>query len=134
MSAPRIPPANASIYRAALVIFEAGPQTTGALFASIDFGKACFRHEKIENAIRNGWLTDAGGKIGISDRARAYFGGKPEAPAVKYIGQVATTREPYVPAPLSKRNIPSALGNRDDVPAYSVRFHPSFKSVAGCKS
>lgn len=129
----RIPPSNAAIYRAAAIIFEAGPQTAGALFASIDFGKLCFRYEKIEGAIRAGWMVDVDGKIGISELARVHFGGKPEAPAVKYVGQVATTREPYVPAPLSRKNIPSARGTRDDVPDFSVRSQPSFKSVAGCK-
>ena len=135
MTAPRIPPANAAIYRAALVIFEAGPQTHAALFASIDFGVAYLRTGKLEGAIRNGWLIDIDGKIGISDRARTYFSGKPETSAPKYIGQMATIREPYAyeAAPLSKRFIPNSKGNRADVPEFSIRDGVRCYSVGGGK-
>ena len=133
MTAPRIPPANAAIHRAAFVIFEAGPQTPAALFASIDFGKAYSRLGKIDSAIRNGWLIDIDGKVGISDRARTYFSGKPEASAPKYVGQMATIREPYAyeAAPLSKRHIPNSKGNRADVPEFSIRDGVRCYSVGG---
>lgn len=135
MNKPKVPPANSAVYRAAAIIFADGPQPMADLFRAIDFGKLCFRFEKMENAIRNGWLADVDGKIGISEFARVHFGGKPEAPTVKYSGQVATTREPYAfdAPPLSKRHIPNPQGFRDDVPKYSVRSGVRCYSVAGGK-
>lgn len=134
MTAPRMPQANTAIYRAAAIISAEGPQTAAALFTQIDFGKAHLRFGKIEDAIRTGWLTESDGRIGISEFARLHFGGKPEAPATKFVGKVTTTREPLTPwcerPSLSRKNIPSSQANRD-VPQFSVRVGQSFRSVGG---
>lgn len=130
MTRHAIPRNDTAAYLAAAHIHEVGPLTREQLFTDIYFGKPQNRPQKLTAAIDSGWLTEHEGLIGIGKRARDHFDEQyPETP--KYVGQIATSREPNPHRPLSKRFIPSRFGNRDDIPAHSVRAEVSFKSVGG---
>jgi hypothetical protein len=125
-------------YRAANYLYHnhTAPISRLDLFLAVDFGaKLTTRADTINRAFNAGWLVDTGnGKVDISPAARATFEA-PEKPAAKYQGIAATTREPLIPLyerqPLSAKYKTNSRGNRDDVPAFSVRAEVSFRTLAG---
>lgn len=119
------PKSDSAAYQAAAIIHKSSPQTAAQLIGQIDFGsRPSNRVGKIESAAASGWLVDIGGVFHLGDAARAHFDAI-EMPTPAYVGQVAAPREPITPLhevkPLSRKHIPDARGNRNDVPGYSVR-------------
>jgi hypothetical protein len=118
-------PSNAISYQAAEILYVSGPQTSAQLLAAIYINPGSgSKVEKLVRAAASGWLVDIGGVFHLGDAARAHFDAI-EMPTPAYVGQVAAPREPITPLdavkPLSRKHIPDARGNRNDVPGYSVR-------------
>jgi hypothetical protein len=136
MTSPRIPKPDTASYRAAAHLYTVGPLTPAELFEAIACGdKPSSRLLMLESATRTNWLIEVAGKIAISETARAHFASldAEEKPTPKWQGVAATPRPQPVsvydrPA-LSRKYMPSTKGNRDDVPAFSVREKVSFRSV-----
>lgn len=134
MTAPRLPQSNTTAYRAAAHLHKTGPLSRADLFAQVHLGpRPSVRDDAIDRAVANGWLTESPTQVACGIVLAAYFGGI-EPPTVKApTGQVAMPRQHLTPLyaqpSLSKRHIPNSRGNRDDVPEFSVRSAPSFRSV-----
>lgn len=123
-------------YFAGEYLYKNGPQTPAALFAAVDFGPKVYQKEEaLQCALRSGWLSEClDGKIACSQAARDHYDAVSGKVKVKYVGQIAATREPinvFARPPLSKRYIPNPRGLRQDIPAWSIRESASFKSLAG---
>jgi hypothetical protein len=137
MTTPATPKGRGAGYRAAEYLHHNKITTISQadLFLVVNFGtNHSIRVESMDRAIASGWLIDAGGgKIDIGPAARAHFDSL-EAPAKKYVGQVATPRVPLRPfqacPPISQKNIPNIHGPRDDVPVFSVRERAHFPTQA----
>jgi hypothetical protein len=131
-----IPTTRAAVYKAAELIVANGPQSREALSVAIDFGVKGTHVEKLRQAIEGDWLVErASGLIDVTESTRAHFAS--QAPKEKYIGQItpAQYRPSVFASPgLSKKNIPSRRGQRDDIPAWSVRDKASLKSLSGGES
>lgn len=127
------PNKSATIYAAASMLHKRGETMTRAdLFATIDFGPANNRDNKLQQAFDTNWLQEADGKIGLTDYSQRHFDcrkvkaandGVPTAPA--YRGNVFASQG------LSKQYIPNRRGPRADVPAWSVRETLSIKTIGG---
>lgn len=130
----RIPPTQSAAYRAAAHLHKSGQLPVAELFAQVNFPvQASQRTQVIDRALESGWLVETHRGIDIGDTARDHFDSL-EQPKKKFVGQVATPREPLTPlyeGQLSAKYRVSSAGNRDDVPAYSVRSAPSFRTVGG---
>ena len=123
-------------YTAGQYIYRNGPQLEDDLFKAMgDSVRANGRDELIQRCLRTGWLALAqGGKVDVSEFARAHYDQVAGVVKVEYVGQVAATRvaTAYVQPPLSKKYLINSRGLRQDVPAWSVR--PAgfgFKNIGG---
>lgn len=125
------PNIGSAIYKAAAYIEHSGPLVSESLFAAIDFGPVAGRQVKLNRAYELGWLHQTpAGTIDLTESARQYFASK--RPKDKYIGQIVPAQyRPNVFASqgLSKKNIPSRRGMRDDIPTWSKPDNFSLKAV-----
>jgi len=126
------PNTGSAIYKAAAHLEHSGPISSESLFAVVDFGPATGRQMKLNRAYELGWLQQTpAGTIDLTEGARQHFASK--RPKEKYVGQVVPPQ--YRPdfrasLGLSPKNIPSRRGMRDDIPAWSVRENPKYRTVA----
>lgn len=123
-----IPLTNSPAYRAAAHLFHTGPLQAEVMFDQMGYDKkACRRRQALSRVLMTGWLVEGPRGVDLSDEARAHFAALPHAAPVvkeKYVGQVAAPRLPLRPlyeGQLSAKFRVSSKGNRDDVPAFSVR-------------
>jgi hypothetical protein len=104
-----------------------GPQHEADLYLVIDFGcAACKRSQRIEGAIRDGWIVLDGDRLACGAAARAHYSEmeNDEANGFRLVGEKATSRDQgnvFDRPALSRKHIPNARGMREDVPAWSVR-------------
>ena len=118
-------------------LHKSGPMAEADLFLAVDFGCApSKRHERLNRAIGTGWIAQTeDGKLDCGQAARSHYDDLDSMPEeVKPIGQIAAFRQPvnvFDRPVLSKKHIPNRQGMRQDVPDWSVREKPSFKSIAG---
>lgn len=126
------PLSRSAVYKAAELIIATGPRTLESLFVAVDFGVKASRAEKLRLAFEANWLRqDDDGQIDVTDFARNHIAS--QAPKKQYIGQIApSTYRPSVFASqgLSKKNIPNRRGQRNDIPAWSVRDAARFHTKA----
>lgn len=129
--ATRPPPSNTASYRAAAHIHKVGPLTQEALFAAVSCGtKLAHRRHMIESALLIGWLVESRELIGLGDLAKSHFDDieLPKAPEGRK-AERRTVIPVYERPALSKKYLTNSRGNRADVPEFSVRTAPSFRSV-----
>ena len=130
----RIPSPIHASYKAAVLIRDVGPLSRATLFAQVHFShnpSHCTR--ALDLAIDSGWLDDVRGEIILGITAQQHFKELDRA-AAPYVGQVAGPRDTtsvYDRPALSKRFIPNSRGTRADVPEYSLREAPRYRSLAG---
>ena len=134
MTTKTAPYIKSAIYLAAEHLELSGPLSRDTLFAAVDFGPAAGRMEKLNHAYEIGWLWQTpAGSIDLTETTRKHFVDK--RPKEKYIGQIvpAQYRPNVFASPgLSKKNIPSRRGMRNDIPAWSVKPDGhSIKSIGG---
>lgn len=121
-------------FQAAQYLYISGTATIypANLYSKIHFGNnPKGRRKSLDRAIEIGWLEQMpNGSLKLGAAARIYFGSG-ETEVVEYVGQIATSRasSAYDRPALSKKYIPNVRGFRDDVPAFSERESPSFRSV-----
>jgi hypothetical protein len=125
---------KSAIYLAAAHLERSGPLSSESLFVAIDFGPTRTRQAKLEHAYQIDWLqVTPAGTIDLTESARQHFAGK--RPKEGYVGQIVPAQyRPNVFASqgLSKKFIPSRRGQRDDIPAWSVKLDGhSIKSIGG---
>jgi len=132
MTARAIPNTSSAIYKAAALIDVQGPMFASALFEAVDFGIQAERMNKLRHAFDLRWLCETpAGTVDLTENSRQHFVSR--RPKEKYIGQIvpAQYRPNVFASPgLSKKNIPSRRGQRDDIPAWSVRANPTFQTKA----
>jgi len=123
------PSTSSAAYKAAALIDACGPQSVVGLFAAVDFGVENARQEKLDRAMDIGWLTTTpAGSIDLTEATRKHF----ERPSA-YVGQITPAQyrgNVFASSGLSKKYIPSRRGQRNDIPAWSVRSDPSFQTKA----
>jgi hypothetical protein len=120
-----IPNRHSAAYAAGALIYQEGSKPEADLFARVDYGHAPNRRKiNLERDIESGWLRRvAGNRIALTDWALTYYENEPAAEEPKFVGRPAAPRQVDVMQrpPISKRFIPNPRGQRDDVPAWSVR-------------
>jgi len=131
------PNTGSAIYKAAAHLEHSGPISSESLFAVVDFGPVAGRQVKLNRAYELGWLQQTpAGTIDLTEGARQHFASK--RPKEKYVGQIVPAQyrgNVFASPGLSKKNIPSRRGQRDDIPAWSVKPDGhSIKSIGGGKA
>jgi hypothetical protein len=129
----RIPARNSAAYLAGAWLYEHGPAADADLFTAVHFGsRKGVMADRLQAAMDMGWLRRAGGPtVACTEAAAQHYADAPE-PASRPAGQVAAPRVVNVlhRPPISARYRLNPHGNRSDVPAWSVRDTPNFKTKA----
>lgn len=125
---------RSAVYKAAEVIVARGPHAREALLVAVDFGVQGTHTDKLKQAFDGGWLyLRADGLIDVTEFARNHIAA--QAPKEKYIGQITPSQyrpNVFESQGLSKKNIPNRRGQRNDIPAWSVKPDGhSIKSIGG---
>lgn len=128
------PLSRSAVYKAAELIIATGPRTLEALFVAVDFGVKSSRAEKLRLAFEANWLRQGeDGQIDVTDFARNHIAA--QAPKKQYVGQITPAQcrpNIYASQGLSKKHIPNRRGQRNDIPAWSVKPDGhSIKSIGG---
>ncbi|MFK3741411.1 hypothetical protein [Massilia sp. TN1-12] len=114
---------RSAVYKTAELIIATGPRTLESLFVAVDFGVKSSRAEKLRLAFEANWLVqDKDGQIDVTDFARNHIAA--QTPKMQYIGEITPAQyrpNIYASQGLSKKNIPNRRGQRNDIPAWSVR-------------
>ena len=126
------PLGRSAVYKAAELIMASGPLTLEALFVAVDFGVKSSRAEKLRLAFEANWLVqDKDGQIDVTDFARKHIAA--QAPKKQYFGQITPSQyrpNVFESQGLSKKHIPNRRGQRNDIPAWSVRESVSLHTKA----
>jgi hypothetical protein len=129
----RIPAKNSAAYLAGAHLYEHGPALDTELFMVVNFGtRKGVMADRLQAAIDSGWLRRVGGAtVACTEAAAQHYADVPEPASVPQ-GQIAAPRIVNVlhRPPLSTRYRLNPHGNRSDVPAWSVRDTPNFKTKA----
>lgn len=113
-----VPKKGTAIYKAADLINSSGPHQMVELFASIDFGPAAARKEKLNYAYEIGWLrTTPEGMVDVAESTKRHFAAQESKK--KFIGEKAAPqyRGDWRVGSLSRQHIPDRRGPRADAPA-----------------